>query len=135
MSEEQFTAFSILLAAVSLPSVSLLFAGAWELWSYATKSKGARLMSKQYHIIRGRDSGVFFACDIELEGTQAAMGWSRMIHYWEGAAALSQVSVDGIRSGRVCVPVEGRIVLDVCEIISCTDAAAENLLAQKEWTA
>ena len=37
MSEEQFTAFAILLAAVSLPSVSLLFAGAWELWWYSTE--------------------------------------------------------------------------------------------------
>jgi hypothetical protein len=37
MSEEQFTAFSILLAAVSVPSVSLLFAGAWDLWRYAKR--------------------------------------------------------------------------------------------------
>jgi len=37
MTEEQFTAFAILLAAVSLPSVSLLFAGAWELWRYSNQ--------------------------------------------------------------------------------------------------
>jgi hypothetical protein len=37
MSEEQFTAFSILLAAVSLPSVSLLYVLAWELWRYAKR--------------------------------------------------------------------------------------------------
>jgi len=41
MTEEQFTAFSILLAAVSIPSVSLLFAGAWELWQYSNE-KGHR---------------------------------------------------------------------------------------------
>jgi hypothetical protein len=39
MGEEQFTAFAIVLAAVSVPSVSLLFAGAWELWRYSTKEK------------------------------------------------------------------------------------------------
>jgi hypothetical protein len=39
MSEEQFTAFCILLAAVSLPGVSLLFAGAWELWRYAKRAE------------------------------------------------------------------------------------------------
>ena len=39
MSEEQFTAFAIVLAAVSVPSVSLLFAGAWELWRYAARAK------------------------------------------------------------------------------------------------
>jgi len=39
MTEEQFTAFLVLLAAVSLPSVSLLFAGAWELWRYAKRAQ------------------------------------------------------------------------------------------------
>jgi hypothetical protein len=39
MTEEQFTAFCVVLAAVSVPSVSLLFAGAWELWRYSTKGK------------------------------------------------------------------------------------------------
>ena len=90
-------------------------------------------MENEYHIIRCINSGVFFAKDITRNGTEAAMGWSRMIHYWEGAAALSQVACDGIKSGRVCVPVEGREVLDICEIIPCTEAAASNLLAQPEW--
>jgi hypothetical protein len=37
MTEEQFTAFCVVLAAVSVPSVSLLFAMAWELWQYAKR--------------------------------------------------------------------------------------------------
>jgi len=37
MSDEQFTAFCVVLAAVSVPSVSLLFAGAWDLWNYAKR--------------------------------------------------------------------------------------------------
>jgi len=39
MTDEQFTAFAILLAAVSLPSVSLLYVLAWELWRYAARAK------------------------------------------------------------------------------------------------
>jgi hypothetical protein len=39
MTDEQFTAFVILLAAVSVPSVSLLFAGAWDLRNYS-RQKG-----------------------------------------------------------------------------------------------
>ena len=39
MTDEQFTAFAIVLAAVSVPSVSLLFAGAWEFWSYSKRAK------------------------------------------------------------------------------------------------
>ena len=37
MTEEQFTAFCVLLAAVSVPSVSLLYVLAWDLWRYATE--------------------------------------------------------------------------------------------------
>jgi len=89
---------------------------------------------EKYYIVRCVNSGVFFARGIDRTGvTEAVLKWSRMIHGWEGAAALSQVSTDGIRSGRVCVPVQGRIVVDVCEILPCTDKAAENLVNQPEW--
>jgi hypothetical protein len=33
----------ILLAAVSVPSVSLLYVLAWELWRYSTKGKGNKI--------------------------------------------------------------------------------------------
>ena len=39
MSDEGFTAFCVLLAAISLPSVSLLFANAWDLWKYGTRGQ------------------------------------------------------------------------------------------------
>jgi len=39
MTDEQFTAFCVLLAAVSLPSVSLLYFLAWELWNYSTRAE------------------------------------------------------------------------------------------------
>ena len=39
MSEEHWTAFVVLLAAVSLPSVSLLYVMAWELWRYAKRAQ------------------------------------------------------------------------------------------------
>ena len=39
MTNEGFTAFCILLAAIGLPSVSLLFAGAFELWRYAKRDQ------------------------------------------------------------------------------------------------
>ena len=37
MTDEQFTAFLVLLAAVSVPSVSLLYVLAWELWRYSAE--------------------------------------------------------------------------------------------------
>jgi len=43
MTEEQFTAFCVVLAAVSLPSVSLLYVLAWDLWSYSTKVQRSKI--------------------------------------------------------------------------------------------
>ena len=42
MSDEQFTAFCVLLAAISLPSVSLMFALAWDLWQCGTVAERRR---------------------------------------------------------------------------------------------
>ena len=92
-------------------------------------------MKNNYYIVRCVNSGVFFATGVQRTGTEAVLGWSRMIHHWEGAAALSQVARDGIKRGRVCVPVDRREVLDICEIIPCTEAAVGNLLNQSEWVA
>ena len=39
MTDEQFTAFRVVLAAVSVPSVSLLYVLAWELWRYAKRAQ------------------------------------------------------------------------------------------------
>ena len=87
----------------------------------------------QYYIVRCVNSGAFLAKDIEGNGQEMFLGWSRMIWSWTGAAALSQVARDGIKSGRVCVAISGRLVYDACEVIPCTAAAAENLVSQPEW--
>jgi hypothetical protein len=39
MTDEQFRAFCILLASISLPSVSLMFALAWDLWKYGSETQ------------------------------------------------------------------------------------------------
>ena len=39
MSDEGFRAFCVLLAAISLPSVSLMFALAWDLWKYGSETQ------------------------------------------------------------------------------------------------
>ena len=39
MSDEEFTAFSVLLAAISVPSVSLWGALTWDLWQYEKRKQ------------------------------------------------------------------------------------------------
>lgn len=91
--------------------------------------------SEQVWLVRCVHSGVFIALGVDRNGTEAVLQSSRMLFEWEGAAALSQVARDGIKSGRVCVPVACRTVLDVCELLPCTQRAAQNLLSQPEWVA
>lgn len=95
-------------------------------------------MDGSYYIARCVNSGVFFVRGREAHNDNETLqyfAWSRMIWSWEGAAALSQVARDGITGGKVCVAIEGRTVMDVCEVLPCTEAAAQNLLGQPEWVA
>lgn len=39
MTDGQFRAFCVLLAVISVPSVSLLFALAWDLWKYGSETQ------------------------------------------------------------------------------------------------
>lgn len=39
MTDEQFTALCVLLAAISLPSISLWGALVWDLWQYGTRGQ------------------------------------------------------------------------------------------------
>ena len=39
MTDEQFTAFSVLLASISLPSILLLIALVLDLWEYGTRGQ------------------------------------------------------------------------------------------------
>ena len=56
MNNEQFTAFCVVLAAVSVPSVSLLFAGAWELWQYSKRESHERCARDNHRGRGGPDS-------------------------------------------------------------------------------
>jgi hypothetical protein len=58
---------------------------------------------------------------------------SRRIHYWEGACSLSQVAMDGIKTGRVAMELPEIQVENVIEIIPMSDTAIDNLSNQPIW--
>ena len=60
-----------------------------------------------------------------------------MIFYWDGAGALSELALKGTSKPDKCrftQTVEKREVLDVIEIIKCTDEAVQNIQSVKVWT-
>lgn len=93
-------------------------------------------MDKQYYIIRCEQAGVFYAQIKERRGDEADIVNARRLWYWKGAASLSQLAVDGVKSPDECkftVTVPQMTVLGVCEIIPCSDKAKESIDGVKVW--
>lgn len=81
-------------------------------------------------IVRGDRSGVFFGTINERNGREVTLSNCRRIWYWEGAASLSQLAVDGTSSPSGCkftVTVPEIVILDAVEIITCTDKAINSI--------
>ena len=94
-------------------------------------------MKKRICIIRSYASGVHFGEVSEtrdtVHGLSVTLKNSRRIHYWEGACSLSQVAMEGIRTGRVAIELPEIQVENVIEIIPMTAAAIDNLKNQPIW--
>ena len=93
-------------------------------------------MDNQYYIIRCNEAGVFFGHVKERRGSEADLTDVRRIYYWDGAASLSQLAVEGVTNPRACrftVTVPSMTVLNIIELIPCTDAAVKNILEVPVW--
>lgn len=88
-------------------------------------------------LIRSYAAGVFFGT-LESEqftpaGKVVVLSNSRRVHYWEGAASLSQVAQEGIRAGRVAMTEPRKEVVNVIETTPLSEVAIENLEKQPVW--
>lgn len=93
-------------------------------------------MNNPYYIIRCNEAGVFFGHIKNRNGSEVELTDVRRIWYWDGAASLSQMAVDGVSAPRSCkfsVTVPEMTVLGVIEIIPCSDKAVASIMEVKEW--
>lgn len=93
-------------------------------------------MDNKYYIVRADRAGVFFGHIKERDGSEVTLTECRRLWFWDGAASLSQMAVDGVKKPENCkftVTVDEMTVLGVIEMIPCTDAAVENIKAVPEW--
>ena len=93
-------------------------------------------MDNKYYIVRGQGSGVFFGQVLERNGQEVTLGNVRKLWYWDGAAAVEQIAKDGVKNPGACkftVSVESMIITDAIQVLPCTNDAAENIMAVKEW--
>lgn len=87
-------------------------------------------------IVRGNRSGVFFGTLVEKEGTEVKLQNCRRLWYWDGAASISQLAVDGTKDPDDCkftVTVEEMVVMDAIEILICTEKAINSIEGVDIW--
>lgn len=87
-------------------------------------------------IVRGDSSGVFFGTIKERNGREVTLSDCRRIWYWEGAASISQLAVDGTSKPKECkftVAVPEIVILDAIEVIPCTDKAIKSIESVWVW--
>lgn len=87
-------------------------------------------------IVRGDSSGVFFGTITAKEGQEVRLENCRRLWYWDGAASISQIALEGVKRPNQCkftVVVSSIIITDVIEIIPCTDKAIQNIEKVRVW--
>ena len=92
----------------------------------------------QKYIVRCDRAGVFFAEIAERRGSEADLVNARRLWYWEGAASLSQLAMEGVKKPRSCkftVTVPSMTVLGVIELIPCSEQAVKSIDGVSEWKA
>ena len=89
-----------------------------------------------YFIVRCKGAGVFAGEIKEKNGDEVVMTNARRIWYWDGAASLSQLAMEGTKKPNNCkfpAPVDEVILLNVFEILRCTAEAEASIKAVKVW--
>jgi hypothetical protein len=91
---------------------------------------------KECVLIRSEKAGVHFGYLAAKTGNEVSLINSRRIWYWDGAASLSQMAMEGVKKPSTCkfsVVVPSIVVLGVCEILSVTSVAEKNINGVPVW--
>lgn len=92
-------------------------------------------MEKKF-IVRSKDAGVFYGAIAKREGSEVTMTNARCLWYWDGAASLMQLAMEGVTAPKNCkftMPVDEVVILGVCEILPCTDEAVKCIDRVAVW--
>jgi len=93
-------------------------------------------MIGKYCMVRTYSAGVFAGTLEKRDGKEVTLSNARRIWYWDGAASLSQLAMEGTSKPENCkFPCEVPSVLltEAIEIIPMTQKAEESIKGVKEW--
>lgn len=90
----------------------------------------------KYCIVRGDRSGVFAGTVAEMDEKVVRLEDVRRLWYWDGAASISQLAVDGTKAPDNCkftISVPVLILTDCIEIIPASDDARKSIESVRVW--
>jgi len=90
----------------------------------------------EYVIVRTYSAGVFAGIIESRNDKEVVMRNARRLWYWDGAASLSQLSVDGVSKPENCkfpCEVDKVILTQAIEILPCTEKARKSIAGVKVW--
>jgi hypothetical protein len=91
---------------------------------------------KKYQIVRTYSAGVFAGYVESKIKDQVVMINARRLWYWDGAASLSQLAMEGISAPQNCkfpIAVNRVELMGVIEILDCTDQAKKSIEEVPVW--
>jgi hypothetical protein len=91
----------------------------------------------KYVICRTYSAGVFAGYIESRNGKEVVLRDARRIWYWDGAASLSQLAMEGTSKPENCkfpCPVDRVELTEAIEIIDCTEKARNIIQGVKTWT-
>lgn len=89
-----------------------------------------------YVIVRTYSAGVFAGNLIKREGQEVLLKNARRIWYWDGAASLSQLAMEGTSKPQNCkfpCEVDSITLTQAIEIIPCTQKAQKSIKETFIW--
>jgi hypothetical protein len=89
-----------------------------------------------YCIVRTYSAGVFAGNLAERNGKEGTVKNARRIWYWDGAASLSQLAMEGTKAPDNCkfpCPVNELTLTEIIEIIPCTKVAEKSIKEVPVW--
>ena len=104
-----------------------------DLMGAATPKEGMK-----YVICRTYSAGVFAGFIESRDGQEVVMRDARRLWQWAGAASLSQLAMEGTSRPNECkfpCAVDRVELLQVIEILDCTEQAMISIQGVKEWKA
>jgi hypothetical protein len=100
------------------------------------KKEDSQYEDGRYVIVRTYSAGVFAGNLESRNGREVVLRNARRLYYWEGAATLSQLAMEGVKCPEKCkfpCEVDRVELLEAIEILDCTDLAIKSIKKVKIW--